>query len=922
MSHTKTHIKNFCLIEKVIFLKRCIDFSVILPSLDCKKIDLDLILIQQKRILLKQITQINSQINYFLKTIWIKLNEREKAYCWNIRNWKKKQYNKKFNWLRAKQKIRRIELHKNNSMKTKNKNKYDSERYKKRQTYKKNSNLINSAKENVLNKSSIKLKDDHLILLNHGLNFVPTPAWTIETEKREFKYVVEHVRRAQWKEYYENKDSEDEEHTQIPEKLKIPKLSLPPQTEISKDMKNYTNLVYRKMEDLKDKVNYNYKFRNNLNKKMKIALKELKMLLKQNKIVISKSDKDGKVIILDYKDYTFIVTKKLENFNKIITNTSIENYINKIKSEAETNVEKLHKENIINDEILFHTIGKRKNKNDNLTKISGPNAKFFKNTKPGHIYLIFKTHKLNPELLKTVNIKEIPTREIWAVGNSFLSRTTAMLQYIIKDLAIAYCSKEIDEYCRDSSHYLETLHKWKQSKHEEPIQIVTADVKNLYPSLQRNLIKISLEETLKTCTSYTDEQMKIIIKSIMFCLENNYVSFQKELYKNNVGIPTGENFSVSLANIALHYITLRINNLKNSLIYKRFIDDIIFICPINETKKIKNQLSNQFNTYGLTLNFKEISTQTEGAEIEFLDVLHKINKKEKKGFKTTNYIKPTATFAKFLNGNSYHPPHVFRGIILGEANRLKKLNENKIDYTNAIKKLETKCKTSNFKNSIINKTFIEINHSKTKIKRNDKTRKQTDRISWATSFKQLITFDKKEFSKNTKILRLTYKRPKTLRDLLRNNNQCEEKINHEKGTFECGKCSLCGNFGKNKISMVTKGSNFKEIKLKQNLNCKDYGIYCATCIQCAENYIGQTVTSFSKRWNAHRTTWKNNIKNNRFEIKDQFALIIHYKKMHKEKIPDKIENAYKIQFLEKPKKQNLDFAEHWWLKKNKSKNKY
>ena len=69
--------------------------------------------------------------------------------------------------------------------------------------------------------------------------------------------------------------------------------------------------------------------------------------------------------------------------------------------------------------------------------------------------------------MKSVNIKEIPTREIWAVGNSFLSRTTAMLQYIIKDLAIAYCSKEIDEYCRDSSHYLETLHKWKQSKHEE-----------------------------------------------------------------------------------------------------------------------------------------------------------------------------------------------------------------------------------------------------------------------------------------------------------------------------------------------------------------------------------------------------------------------------------------------------------------------
>ena len=64
MLHAKTHIKNFCLVEKVKFLRRFINFSVILPSLDWKKIDLDLILIQQLRILLKQI---NSQIIDFIK---------------------------------------------------------------------------------------------------------------------------------------------------------------------------------------------------------------------------------------------------------------------------------------------------------------------------------------------------------------------------------------------------------------------------------------------------------------------------------------------------------------------------------------------------------------------------------------------------------------------------------------------------------------------------------------------------------------------------------------------------------------------------------------------------------------------------------------------------------------------------------------
>ena len=135
---------------------------------------------------------------------------------------------------------------------------------------------------------------------------------------------------------------------------------------------------------------------------------------------------------------------------------------------------------------------------------------------------------------------------------------------------------------------------------------------------------------------------------------------------------------------------------------------------------------------------------------------------------------------------------------MGKANGLRKLNENEKDYIIVNKKLETKYRTSTFKNSIMNKTFKEINHRKKINRKNRQYQKQTDRISWTISLKQLITFETKEFSKNTKILRLTYKRPKTLRYLLRNNNHFEKEINHEKGTFECGQCSLCGNFGKNK----------------------------------------------------------------------------------------------------------------------------
>ena len=77
------------------------------------------------------------------------------------------------------------------------------------------------------------------------------------------------------------------------------------------------------------------------------------------------------------------------------------------------------------------------------------------------------------------------------------------------------------------------------------------------------------------------------------------------------------------------------------------------------SRKIKERLSDKFDIYGLTLNFKEILTLLEGAQKEFLDVLHTINKDEIKGFKTTDYVKPTATFRKFHNEKSYHRPSFF-----------------------------------------------------------------------------------------------------------------------------------------------------------------------------------------------------------------------------------------------------------------------
>ena len=121
---------------------------------------------------------------------------------------------------------------------------------------------------------------------------------------------------------------------------------------------------------------------------------------------------------------------------------------------------------------------------------------------------------------------------------------------------------------------------------------------------------------------------------------------------------------------------------------------------------------------------------------------------------------------------------------------------------------------------------------------------------------------------------------------------------------------------------VTKDGNI--ILIKEELNCKCYGIYQAKCRTCNNIYIGQTKTTFTKRWTQHRSKWNQLITNNG-EIqggwnKDEAALYKHYSNFHKEKLKDQleIEKAYEVTFLEQPRYDQLDIKESCWITRTKA----
>ena len=195
--------------------------------------------------------------------------------------------------------------------------------------------------------------------------------------------------------------------------------------------------------------------------------------------------------------------------------------------------------------------------------------------------------------------------------------------------------------------------------------------------------------------------------------------------------------------------------------------------------------------------------------------------------------------------------------------------------------------------------------------------KRNEKITvWASPFSELLRLSPKERKLNQTAL-LTYRRPRTLcQQLTKYKTIAHETDDVKSGeSVPCGKCALCGNHGIHK-NMVVQSSQIKSLdgklfNLSKRLKCGDWGIYAATCRRCGMQYVGQTMTSFSTRWNTHRSVWKNGTTSNN---NDAAALKTHYTKYHQDHVNIDISLAFSVTFVDKPdRKSRLDFSESVWI---------
>ena len=88
-------------------------------------------------------------------------------------------------------------------------------------------------------------------------------------------------------------------------------------------------------------------------------------------------------------------------------------------------------------------------------------------------------------------------------------------------------------------------------------------------------------------------------------MNNVILQFLDKFYVQKNGIVTGDNHSVSIANICMHYILLPLAKVLNkTVVFKRYIDDITWLSyNYFTTTKIKELLQAQFNGFNLQVVF-------------------------------------------------------------------------------------------------------------------------------------------------------------------------------------------------------------------------------------------------------------------------------------------------------------------------------
>lgn len=727
----------------------------------------------------------------------------------------------------------------------------------------------------VVNLSSMEIPDVVYIYLAHGLNFIEAHKPLVENLRFDLN---EFIRKLSWKVYfsiYPTTETEEEDlHANLRVKSnKYPDMAPPP---LLDEIKNKVLGWVSSFQPEKPE--------SNLTPQALRGKKWVVDTVSKNELFVTKADKGGSILIMNYSDVEEAMDKELAQEDKyVIISEEPDSYRSKVVGEIREKMLDLEKRGLIGAKDREIITGLNKN----LNMRHNPEFRAIDPT----MYPLFKIHKLSKEQIQEKQIP--PGRFVYNTKFGPLYRTEKWMSPHLTTISKEYCK---DEYLRDTDDFLGQIEDWNNitnsipKKERQKIHLFTLDVKALYPSIRPDIAKFALADALQEDRT-TAGGIKVALKEMTDLLfDKSFVACKGKCYQPQEGIPTGGCNSRQTADCTLHWLleTVRgdIPSWEFIELFKRFIDDIFGIWKGTERqfRRFVELLNQQTKLYGI--EFGDFSI---GDTVHFLDVTVYINED---GLLQYRLYRKATDSRHYLKKGSFHPNHVFNAVAYSQMMRVTRRNSVEEQAKKDVEDLKEDLRNCGYKEEDLVKLQKKVEESRVanvvKRQMDDKPviTAVLDFFKEINDLKGLIRTLEPDINRllgePTSVLVATRKGPSIRNRVVKNRSLCEHKVEAEVGASQrCNsrKCKSCPQMLEEGKSMLVNGFQVKPLG---SHTCKSKNVvYVAQCTICEGKpvdsaYVGQTQQKFHQRANGHRACF---VANDPDTI-EKSALALHAKERH------------------------------------------
>lgn len=651
------------------------------------------------------------------------------------------------------------------------------------------------------------LSDTQKSLLNRGLTFVPTMDFNWN-QRTKFEFDMQNYhRRLKLAAYFRNSTKQH--------KVSFPMAKshwTPPAEKLPPEI----NFLVKK-----DQKDFNKHFKNYTEKPNLLPEEqdELQQLMKNTHIVIKPADKGSVVVILDRDQYIKEVDRQLSD--KIYYTKLKEPIYLKTVPEVHRIIDDLYNKKYINNRQRQYLKGDCE-------------------PRPRRFYILPKIHK--DPIKWTVPFEIPPGRPIVSDCGSETYQTAKFIDYFLTPLSMKHPA-----YLKDTYHFISIIHGLKI-----PVEsfFFTIDIDSLYTNID---IRSGLSTVENVFLEYPDPDRPDteLLQLLEINLTKNDFEFNGEYFLQIKGTAMGKTFAPAYANIFMaDWEGKALDKChKKPLHYLRYLDDIFGIWTYS--KEDFADFIQILDAHDPSIRVKyEIGERS----IHFLDTTvykgESFNSDQKLDIKV--YFKDTDTHA-LLFKNSFHPKHIYRGLVKSQLMRFKRICTKDKDFREAVTILFRALRSRGYSRPFLRECLKTFQVSK--------QREQKNIIPLVTDFATMTGRFHHKFKNNYQLIIKNsgllqdysvisaYRRHQNLKDILVRARlpsvQAFQKRNTLSGMFVRLK------FVRNRVKKTI--FEIKQVFSPHTTNC----IYLIFCARCGKQYIGQTKNSILLRMTQHRFNVRN-----------------------------------------------------------------